>query len=95
MRSHALSGVQRAEKKSKEQVLGDLGEEHPLMEGLQDQRGAHRGGENRNWGQGIGASLVLLQFALVGDQMTKQHQLWGWAGGWVPGFEPALPLTDR
>lgn len=29
VRSHALSGVQRAEKKSKEQVLGDLGEEYP------------------------------------------------------------------
>ena len=26
---HALSGVQRAEKKSREQVLGDLGEKHP------------------------------------------------------------------
>lgn len=29
VRSHALSGVQRTEKKSREEVLGDLGEEHP------------------------------------------------------------------
>lgn len=65
------------------------------MEGLQDQGGAPWW-KDQELGAGyrsfVGSARDLRWFW---DWMTKQHDCGDGLGAGVPGFEPALPLTDR
>lgn len=66
-----------------------------MTEGLQDQRGAQWWREQElgaRYRSFVGSATDLRWF---GDQMTKQRDCGDGLGAGVPGFEPALPLTDR